>query len=163
MMMKAVMIGSLLVMTVTGALAQEKPGRKHFWHTIETSASPDAIWSLWTDVSTWKEWDSGLQDARMDEDFTLGSKGQIISLQGRKSKFKVVAYEEGKSYTFKTSLPLGGLYVKRTLQVADGMTVFTHEVWFAGLSAGIFARALGTEFQEMLPAVMEQIKVLAEQ
>ena len=99
----------------------------------------------------------------MNDPFQLSAKGQLISLEGRKSKFKVVAYEEGKSYTFKTKLPLGGLYVKRSLSLKAGTVYFTHEVWFQGVSAKIFAKAFGPKLKAMLPEVMGTIKNLAEQ
>lgn len=144
-------------------LAQDNtPSNKHFWHTVETTADPQAIWNVWTDVSNWKNWDTGLKDAIMKTPFQLKSKGKIISLEGRRSTFKVVAYEEGKSYTFKTNLPLGGLYVKRYIEQKNGKTFFTHEVWFKGLTAGIFAKRFGPEFRKLLPEVMENIKLAVE-
>lgn len=139
-----------------------KQSKKHFWNTVETTASPEVIWQIWTDVSGWKTWDSGLKEAEMIGDFALDAKGKIISLEGRKTKFKVVEFEEGKSYTFKTNLPLSGLYVKRTLEQKNGKTYFTHEVWFKGLTAGIFANMFGDDFRKMLPEVMESIKNIAE-
>ncbi|HAA20753.1 MAG TPA: polyketide cyclase [Cytophagales bacterium] len=148
-----------------GVFAQSKmdePSRKHFWHTVTTSASPETVWTIWTDVSNWHTWDTGLQSARMDDAFRLEAKGVLTSLEGRDTKFTVVAYEEGSSYTFKSALPLGGLYVKRTLSEEDGKTVFTHEVWFQVLTAGIFARAFGDNFRAMLPEVMETVKAQAE-
>jgi hypothetical protein len=53
---------------------------------------------------------------------------------------------------------LGGLYVKRFLEVKNGRTYFTHEVWFSGLTGGIFANMFGEKFKTMLPEVMENIK-----
>jgi hypothetical protein len=140
----------------------ERPTNKHFWHTVETNANPEKIWKIWTDVAHWNHWDSGLKDAEISEKFSLNATGSIISLEGRKSKFKVVDFEEGKSYTFKTNLPLGGLYVKRFLEVKNGKTVFTHEVWFSGLTGGIFAKQFGPKFREMLPNVLNKIKEIAE-
>lgn len=139
-----------------------KPSNKHFWHTLETSASPDIIWKIWSDVPNWKDWDDGLKDAKLKGEFKKGTKGFIFPKKGRKSKFKIVEFEEGKSYTFKTNLPLGGLYVKRTLEVRDGKTFFTHEIWFKGITKRIFAKALGQDFREILPEVMEKIKLIAE-
>jgi len=151
----------------TARLAQpparpEAPSPRHFWHSIETSASPEHIWEIWTDVATWKDWDSGLQDAEMEDAFALNSKGVILSLDGRKARFKVVAYQPGQSYTYKTRLPLGGLYVKRTLSERNGQTVFTHEVWFSGLTKGIFAKALGADFMQKLPGAMQALQTIAE-
>ena len=153
----------ILFSAIASVQAQQKePTNKHFWNTVETSASPEKIWTIWTDVSQWKTWDTGLKDALMSDPFKLGAKGTIVSLEGRKSKFKVVEYEEGLSYTIKTKLPLGSLYVKRTLSTQSGKTIFTHEVWFKGLTGGLFAKRFGPKFRKMLPEVMLKIKQLAE-
>lgn len=94
--------------------------------------------------------------------FVLGAKGTIVA-EGRRSKFTVVALTPGKSYTIKTKLPLGGLYVRRLFEeTAEGNTI-THEVWFRGVTSGLFARALGRDFRVMLPAVVEKVKEIAEQ
>ena len=153
-----------LILSVTMMLhAQEKaPSNKHFWHSLDTKASPKAIWQIWTDVSNWKKWDKGLKMAAMDSAFQLGAKGTITSLEGREAQFKVVEFEPGKSYTYKTKLPLGSLYVKRYLESKDGKLYFTHEVWFKGLTAGIFAKNFGPEFRRLLPEVMEEVKKIAE-
>lgn len=153
----------LVMLSNTILNAQNKvPTNKHFWYTIETTASPDEIWSVWTNVNQWKDWDTGLKNASINGEFKLDAKGTIISLEGRKSKFKVVEYEEGKTYTYKTKLPLGSLYVKRYLKTENDTTTFTHEVWFKGLTAGIFAKAFGEKFRKMLPNVLENIKQIAE-
>ncbi len=152
-----------MTLLATALVAQEaQQSRKHFWHTVETTASADKIWSIWIDVNNWQDWDTGLKKAEMTVPFALNAKGKITSLEGRKSNFKIVAFELGKSYTFKTNLPLGGLYVKRTLDVKNGKTKFTHEVWFSGLTGGVFAKKFGDKFKGMLPEVMEKIKKIAE-
>jgi Polyketide cyclase / dehydrase and lipid transport len=154
---------SMLFFMATHANAQDAPmSKKHFWHTTETTAKPENIWAIWTDVANWHTWDTGLKNATLTEPFQLNAKGSILSLENRKSKFKVVAFDRGKSYTFKTNLPLGGLYVKRYLEVKNERTFFTHEVWFSGLTGGIFANMFGEKFKAMLPEVLENIKKMAE-
>lgn len=153
----------LMLGSVVTSSAQNKPKtNKHFWETGMTSSSPEKIWETWNDVSSWKSWDEGLKDALMDEDFKLDAKGKIISLEGRKTTFKVVEFVDGQSYTIKTQLPLSALYVKRYLEVKEGKTFFTHEVWFKGLTSGIFARQFGSTFRSMLPKVIQNIKSIAE-
>jgi len=153
---------TLLILVMLGNMvlkAQDKePTNKHFWYTMETTASADEIWSVWTDVKKWKDWDTGLKDASIKGEFGLGTRGTIISLENRNAKFKVIEYEEGKSYTYKTKLPLGSLYVKRYLKTENGLTSFTHEVWFKGITSGIFAKAIGKDFRDMLPDVLLNIK-----
>lgn len=139
-----------------------QPSNQHFWHSMPTTAAPEAIWKVWTDVENWGQWDSGLKSATLEGEFKLNAKGVITSLEGRKSKFTVVQYEPGKSYTIKTKLPLGGLYVKRYLSEKNGQTTFTHEVWFKGLTKGIFSKMFGGDFRQMLPGVLDNIKNMVE-
>lgn len=135
----------------------DTPSDKHFWHTLETPASPAQVWQVWTAVDQWKEWDLGLKDAEMRSPFGLGAKGTIISLEGRRSTFKVVAFQEGQSYTFRTPLFLSSLYVRRYWLVEDGKTWLTHEVWFKGLTASLFAKRFGPKFRQVLPEVVENV------
>lgn len=134
----------------------------HFQHTIETTASPESIWKIWTDVPNWQQWDSGLKSAILNGNFEVGTKGKLIPDKGPKAKFRITEMEAGKSYTFKTSIPFGGLFVKRTLETKNGKTYFTHEVWFTGLLKGFFGKQLGSNYKNMLPEVMETIKTMAE-
>ena len=70
----------LIIMSgFTTLKAQDKaPTNKHFWYAMETTATPDAIWSVWMDVPKWKDWDTGLKDASAEEDLRLGAKGTIL-------------------------------------------------------------------------------------
>jgi Polyketide cyclase / dehydrase and lipid transport len=160
--MKKIIIVTLTFFAMQTHAQDLQPTNKHFWHTVETTANPDKIWQIWTDVANWNQWDSGLKSSEMTEKFTLDATGSIISLEGRKSKFKVVDFKEGKSYTFKTNLLFGGLYVKRFWEIKNGKTAFTHEVWFSGLTGGIFAGQFGPTFRKMLPDVLNKIKEIAE-
>jgi len=153
----------LFMSGLTTLYGQEtKPTNKHFWYSLETTATPEAIWKVWMDVPNWKNWDIGLKDASIKGTPKLGVKGEILSLEERKSRFKIVEFEEGKSYTYKTRLPLGSLFVKRHLDSEKGVTTFTHEVWFSGLTGGIFAKSFGAKFREMLPEVLHNIKKIVE-
>lgn len=143
------------------ALAQQS--NTHFSHSLETTASPERIWQVWTDVPNWKSWDKGLKAAELTGPFAAGTTGKLIPDKGPSSRFTLTEVMVGQSYTFRTRLPLGSLYVKRVLSQQNGRTVFTHEVWFKGLTKGIFGRALGKNYRQILPDVMTRIKTLAEQ
>lgn len=143
------------------ALAQQSNTR--FSHTIETSALPEAIWRVWTDVPNWKVWDDGLKSAELNGPFVADTKGVLIPDKGPRSTFKLTEVLPDQSYTFRTRLPLGALYVKRFLSTKNGKTAFTHEVWFTGPTKGIFGRMLGRNYRKNLPDVMEKIRLIAEQ
>ena len=133
-----------------------------FEYTLTTSASKEAVWSLWTDVSTWKDWDRGLQDARLEGAFALGARGTIIPLSGPSASFEVTAFDPFESYTFETRLPLARLEVKRSF-VSETPVTIQHEVSFKGLLGGLWGRILGPGFRAALPPTMETLVQLAEQ
>jgi hypothetical protein len=133
-----------------------------FNHTVKTSASPEQIWAVWTDVANWAKWDTELQDACLNGIFELGSIGKLTPKTGQVSTFKISQFSLGKSYTFTVSLPLCKLNVYRYLTTQPDGTYFTHEVSFNGVLAFGFGLLLGRQFRSVLPSVMENIKRIAE-
>jgi hypothetical protein len=133
-----------------------------FSHTLQTSASPEKIWAIWTDVAHWAEWDTELADAILDTAFDLGAVGKLKPRSGSVSPFRISQFNAGQSYTFTMKLPLSQLSVYRHLHVRSGRTYFTHEVSFQGLLAFLFGVLLGRRFRMKLPGIMENIKRIAE-
>jgi uncharacterized protein YndB with AHSA1/START domain len=42
-------------------------------HAAETTASPEAIWELWSDVAGWGGWNPGIESIAIDGPFEAGS------------------------------------------------------------------------------------------
>ncbi len=143
------------------AVSTEPPIR--FACTETTHVAPNQVWELWTDLTTWPTWDSGLKKAQLNStSLGLGSKGTLIPDRGPKARFAFTEWEEGKQYAFSTQLPLAKLVVKRYWRVDDGQTLFTHEVSFTGPLKKFWAKRLGKRYEQMLPQVLADIKQLLE-
>ncbi len=134
---------------------------RSFSHDVETVASAEAIWDLWTDVSTWKDWDKGLKDAELEGPMTLGARGKIIPLSGPAARFQVTEFDEGEAYAFETRLPFARLKVRRSF-VSRQPVLFRHEVSFHGPLAGFWANRFGPGFRAVLPPTMATLGRLAE-
>ncbi len=152
----------LLLLTLTGPPAPTGASNTHFSYTLTTTAPAAAIWAIWSDVANWHTWDTGLKSAVLAGPFAAGTRGRLVPDNGPTSTFELMAVEPGRSYTFRTRLPLGALYVKRTLEPTEDPTRFTHEVWFTGLSKPLFGRLLGKKYRALLPSVLEAIRAQAE-
>jgi hypothetical protein len=133
-----------------------------FSHTLETTASPEKIWSIWMDIDRWPEWDTELKLTQFEGKVMLGATGMLVPKTGPKAKFEIAQLSWGESYTFVTQLILCKLYVHRYLRVNDNKTIFTHEVSFEGLTAGLFSKLLGKQFKLVLPDVMQNLRAIAE-
>jgi uncharacterized protein YndB with AHSA1/START domain len=42
-------------------------------HSIETTASPEAIWRQWADVASWPEWNADIERIEIDGPSAAGS------------------------------------------------------------------------------------------
>ena len=42
-------------------------------HSVETSASAEAVWRLWADVERWPEWNAGVERIELRGPFAVGS------------------------------------------------------------------------------------------
>lgn len=140
-----------------------KQSNTHFSHSLETNSLAEKIWQIWTDVPNWNQWDKGLKSAELQGDFAAQTKGFLMPDKGFKANFIITEVIDNQSYTFKTNVPFGALYVKRFLSKKEGKTIFTHEVWFTGISKGLFGLLLGNNYRKILPEVMNEIKKIAEQ
>ncbi len=155
-----ILVFVMLLATSVAATAQQT--NSHFQHTETTTALPEAIWAVWTDVPNWHQWDSGLKSASLDGEFRQGAKGRLIPDRGPKSKFVIAEVDPGKGYTFKTKIPFGWLIIDRRLEVKNGVTHFTHDVQFTGMLKNFLGKKLGVEYRKMLPEVMKSIAKIAE-
>ena len=134
-----------------------------FQHTLETTAPPERIWGLWTDVAGWPRWDTALVSAHLDAAFARNAQGGLRSKGSPESTFMLVELEPGQSYTFAVPLLFAQLRVRRALAPTPAGTRYTHEVSFVGPLGWLFGWLLGRQFQAMLPGVMERLRQLAEQ
>ncbi len=162
----------LTMLTLGLALAAQTPARppkpknRHFWHTETTTASPQAIWEVWTKVDAWHLFDSELESAQINTPngrlSTPGQTGAVVDLSGRTSRFVITEVTPELSYTYVAQLPACKLYVRHLIvELGDGRRSITHEVWFAGLMRGPFAALLGPRFRRALPGVVQAVDTLA--
>ncbi|UPT67652.1 MAG: hypothetical protein M0D57_02990 [Sphingobacteriales bacterium JAD_PAG50586_3] len=152
----------LLILMLFSMTTNAQQTNSHFSHTDSTKATAEKIWQVWTDVPNWKQWDKALNEAVLNGDFAIGTTGILKPLKGPQSKFIISEVVPNTSYTFKTKIPFGWLVIKRTLEVKNGATYFTHDVKFTGLMKGFFGQVLGKKYRAILPSVLTEIKLIAE-
>jgi len=140
----------------------KKQSNYHFQYTIGIDCNKEKAWEQLIKVSDWNKWDTELKEAIVFDDFELGAKGELIPKSGPKLKFEISEYSEGKSYTFKTKMPVGYLVIKRELMFKEGLTYFTDDIQFTGFLKRFFGVMLGRGFKSVLPSVMQNFKNLLE-
>jgi hypothetical protein len=127
-------------------------------HTAETEAAPEAIWSLWSDVSSWSRWDDDIQWASLEGAFTEGSRGRLKPQGVPATAFTLASVVPGRSYTVEQRMPLARLRFHHQLENPDGgPTRFTHRVTIDGPLAGIYAALFGRRMKRNFSKIMRHL------
>ena len=139
-----------------------KQSNYHFSFSVTVDNSLEKVWEVLTDVQSWHKWDTEIIEAKLDGNFVLGAKGTMKPKTGPKLKFYISEIEPYKSYTFNTNMPVGELVIKRTLNFVNNEIEFKDDIQFTGFLKYFFGLILGKQFRKVLPDVMQNFKILAE-
>lgn len=136
-------------------------------HVVETTASQETIWRLWSDVENWNTFDTLLEYSYLKEgqEFETGGTGYLKAATGPKTKFILTDVNAPHAFSEKLKLPLWQVIeLKRSFEPAqeEGKTAFVHEVHFKGGLKPIYYAALASTFKKELVLVMGRLKALAE-
>lgn len=133
-----------------------------FSFALATSAPPDRVWDVWTDVPNWPQWDI-LTAASIDGPFVVGTPGAVVNPDGSEATFAVTALDDGVRYEITLPLPDAAIVIERSSTTDDDQTTIQHRVQFTGPNAAVFADALAPGFRMALPGVVDAVRRLAEE
>ncbi len=130
-----------------------------FQHTETTTATPERLWDLYREPTTWPEWDHQIEDVTVDGPFETGATGTIKPVGGPRTKFRMVEVTEKVSFTDVTRLPLAKMRFDHRIEPG----AITHRVTITGPLAPLFARVIGRKVVADLPTAMRTLAARAEQ
>ncbi len=77
---------------------------------VTSSASPAAVWALWSDTGSWAGWDPAVQDVVLDGRFVEGTTGTMTLSGGIEAPVVLEVVEEGRRYLDR--LTMGDLVIR---------------------------------------------------
>jgi len=125
--------------------------------TVETAATAEAIWTLWSNPATWNTWDDEAKSASIHGDFIQGSKGVMQPASGPKVAFELSHVEINQAFTNRAKLPLATLDFSHSYHpslTADAPAQLTHGVEIRGLLAPLFGFLIGRGVKKHLRTAM---------
>lgn len=134
-----------------------------FEQSIETTAAPESVWQLWSDVATWPTWDHGVTKVELNGPFKVDTTARL-QLDGKRwIKFQLTEVTANKSFTDVTKLPLAKMSFSHHLsETPEGKTLITHVVEIDGLLTPLFKRVIGREIEQGLPGTLRKLAKEAE-
>ena len=75
---------------------------KTYARSRTTKASPEQVWSVWSDVSTWKDWNSNVASMSIAGPFQAGTPMVMTTRAGRTHQMTLTDVQPGRSFELCT-------------------------------------------------------------
>jgi Polyketide cyclase / dehydrase and lipid transport len=135
------------------------------WQTTAsatTTAGPEQIWALWSNVSSWNRWDHEVVSSTLNGAFAQGTTGTLKPRGGPTTRFVMTDVQPMVSFSDRSRLPLATLDFHHTLSTTGDVTTIKHSVVMTGPLTPLFCRIIGTKIAKGLPIAVSALAALAD-
>ena len=131
--------------------------------SVETSASPQAVWKLWSDTSTWQDWNPDVQAMTLSGPFAAGTTGTMKTKQGTR-QIVLSDVVPGRSFRLETTvIPLTRfLFDCQVAAGPSGKTRVSQAVTVGGPLGGLVGGMMGKQVADTFPALLQGLARKAE-
>jgi uncharacterized protein YndB with AHSA1/START domain len=131
--------------------------------TLETSASPERVWRLWSDVGTWPAWNPDVEAISLDGPFATGATGSMTTRAGGKHAITLTEVQPGRSFRLETSpAPLSTFTFRCEVLANGGGSTISQSVTMRGPLGGLFSAMMGGRIAEGFEPILAGLKTAAE-
>src|SRR5438552_12365663 len=131
--------------------------------SVETKASPEAVWKVWSDTSTWQEWNPDVQSMTLNGPFAAGTTGTMKTKQGTR-QIQLTEVVPGRSFRLETTvIPLTRFAFE--CQVAAGpagTTTISQAIRVDGPLGGLVGGMMGRQIADTFPPLLQGLARKAE-
>jgi hypothetical protein len=132
-------------------------------HSIETSAAPEAIWQLWSDVRSWKSWNGDVERVDISGEFAVGSTVTMTPIDDE--PIELLITEASRPNVFVDQAEFPGLVI-RTIHRVDtargGGSRVTYRMEISGPDADSAGPELGPQISGDFPDTLAALVAHAE-
>jgi hypothetical protein len=122
-------------------------------YSIETSASPEAIWSLFRDVGAWGSWNAGIESIALEGPFAAGTSFTMKPPGQDAMRSRLTEVRENECFVDETTVDELTIRVAHRIdRKADGARV-TYAVSAEGPGAEEIGSAVASDFPDVLAAL----------
>ena len=131
--------------------------------SVETSATPAAVWKVWSDTSTWQEWNPDVQSMTLNGPFAAGTSGTMKTKQGTR-QVQLTEVVPGRSFRLETTvIPLTRFAFEcQVLAGSGGKTTISQAIRVGGPLGGVVGGMMGPQIANTFPALLQGLARKAE-
>jgi uncharacterized protein YndB with AHSA1/START domain len=131
--------------------------------SIETAASPEAIWRLWSDVAGWPEWNADIDHIEISGPFGAGSTISMTPIGQEPVELRIAEAVEPDLFVDEANL---GDVVVRTIhrieRIEGGRSRVTYRMEISGPAADSVGPELGPQISADFPQTLAALAQHAE-
>jgi hypothetical protein len=131
-------------------------------HHQTTTATTNAIWSLYADVTRWPDWDNAMDRVDLDGPFDVGSNGVMHVKNFGPIPFALTLVDAPIRFTTTTKMEGFDIIFDHRIDTVNHQTTITHEVRIEGPAAGVAGPQMGPNITADIPHTIATIAELAE-
>ena len=129
-----------------------------FEDSIDTPATRERVWALYTDLPGWPSWNPGVGRAELDGPVAEGATGTVRGVAGPSSKLKVLEVEPERRLVTQASERFMQLRFEQELSDGDdGWLRITHRVRMTGIATPLMKRTVGPRLERTIPAALASL------
>src|SRR5437879_147921 len=80
---------------------------REYGTSVESTASPDTVWRVWSDMSTWGEWNPNVSTMDWQGEVVSGSTGGMNTKAGQHHNMQLIDVQPGRGFALLTSVVPG--------------------------------------------------------
>jgi uncharacterized protein YndB with AHSA1/START domain len=134
-----------------------------YQHAVETTAAPDVVWRLWSDIAAWPQWNEGIEKITVDGPFAVGTAFTMAPPGDEPVQMRLAEIVPGELFTDEMD---AGDFTVRTVHrlepAAGGRTRIIYRTEITGPAADQVGPQLGPAITADFPQVLAALAALAE-
>jgi hypothetical protein len=131
--------------------------------SVESTAPADRVWKIWSDMSTWGDWNPNVSTMDWQGGFVSGTNGIMNTRAGQHHKMKLVDVVPGRSFALVTSVVPGTTFrFNCRIDSAGGKTKIGQTVEVKGALGPLLAGMLGPQVSKEFGTLLGNLARKAE-
>jgi Polyketide cyclase / dehydrase and lipid transport len=131
--------------------------------SVESTASPEQVWKIWSDMSTWGDWNPNVSTMDWQGAFTQGSEGVMNTRAGQHHKMKLAEVQAGRFFALETSVVPGTTFrFNCRVEPSGGKTKISQMVEVKGPLGPILQGMLGPQVSKEFGTLLANLAKRAE-
>ncbi|TMD36614.1 MAG: hypothetical protein E6I81_04380 [Chloroflexi bacterium] len=136
---------------------------REYGTSVETTASPDKVWRVWSDMSTWGDWNPNVSTMDWKGGFVSGSTGVMNTRAGQHHSMQLVDVQPGRGFALLTKVVPGTQFrFNCRIEPEGAKTKISQTVEVGGLLGPVMGGMLGPQVSKEFPTLLSNLARKAE-